>query len=86
MSFPNFLETFYIWSGLKINKGTFYLTIYGNNIPEPKFVSNLGINWCTKIYLIGYKISSCDYEKGNEEGHKQLEVQILVNFWGVKDQ
>ena len=43
------MEKFREWSGLKINLGKTYLTIFGKQHKKPKFVDELKINWCLEF-------------------------------------
>ena len=47
------MEKFREWSGLKINLGKTYLTIFGKIHKKPKFVDELKINQCIKFKLVG---------------------------------
>ena len=47
------MEIFRGWSGLKINLGKTYLTVFGKLTDKPKFIKELGINWCTEFKLLG---------------------------------
>ena len=46
---------FFIWSGLKVNRGKTYLSIFGESLEKPRFVQELGIKWCTDFTLLGIK-------------------------------
>ena len=43
------METFKEWSGLKINLGKTYLTIFGKQYKKPKFVDELEIKWYIEL-------------------------------------
>ena len=47
------IELFFAWSGLKINRGKTYLSIFGASRGCPRFVDTLGIKWCIKFKLLG---------------------------------
>ena len=47
------MERFYEWSGLKINLGRTYVTIFGRDCKEPKFVKELKLKWCKNFKLLG---------------------------------
>ena len=47
------MEKFYTWSRLKINLGKTYVSIFGKEQKEPKFVNELKLKWCTKFKLLG---------------------------------
>ena len=47
------MEKFYNWSGLKINLGKRYVTIFGRDSKEPKFVEELKLKWCNNFKLLG---------------------------------
>ena len=49
------IEIFFIWSGLKINGGKTYLSIFGQNLEKPRFVQELGIKLCTEFTLFRIK-------------------------------
>ena len=40
------IEIFYLWSGLKVNLGKTYVTIFGRAFKKPKIVEELKIKWC----------------------------------------
>ena len=43
------IEMFFVWSGLKVNRGKTYLTIFGVSLVCPRFVQTLGIKWSTEF-------------------------------------
>ena len=45
------MKKFREWSGLKINLGKTYLTIFGKHFERPKFVDELGIKCCVEFKL-----------------------------------
>ena len=45
------IEKFYLWSGLKINLGKTYVTIFGRELNKPRFVEELRIKWCNEFKL-----------------------------------
>ena len=47
------MEKFRERSGLKINLGSTYLTIFGRQFEKPKFVDELKIKWCVEFKLLG---------------------------------
>ena len=49
----NLMERFYVWSGLKINVGKTYETIFGREFKKPRFVDELKIKWCNDFKLLG---------------------------------
>ena len=49
------IEMFFIWSGLKVNRGKTYLSIFGESLEKPRFVKALGIKWCTEFTLLRIK-------------------------------
>ena len=52
------MEKFREWSGLKINLGKTYLTIFGRHFEKPKFVDELKIKWCVEFKLLGIYFDS----------------------------
>ena len=52
------MNKFREWSGLKINLGKTYLTIFGKHFEKPKFVDELNIKWCVKFKLLGIHFDS----------------------------
>ena len=75
------MEIFKGWSGLKINLGKTYLTVFGILTDKPKFISELGIKWCTEFKLLGIHFDSTlsnmhvNYEKAIES------VRREINSW-----
>merc|ERR1711888_150370 len=47
------MEKFKEWSGLKINLGKTYVTIFGRQCNKPKFVDDLQVKWCVEFELLG---------------------------------
>ena len=47
------MSYFFVWSGLKINRGRTYLSIFGKQISCPEYVNTLRIKWCTQPKLLG---------------------------------
>ena len=47
------MERFREWSGLRINLGKTYLTIFGRQFDKPRFVDELKIKWCVEFKLLG---------------------------------
>ena len=52
------MEIFKSWSGLKINLGKTYLTVFGKLTDKPKFIEELKIKWCTELKLLGIYFDS----------------------------
>ena len=52
------MNKFREWSGLKINLGKTYLTIFGKHLEKPRFVDELNIKWCVKFKLLGIHFDS----------------------------
>ena len=48
------MEKFREWSGLRINLGKTYLTIFGKQYKKPKFADELKIKWCPEFKLWVY--------------------------------
>ena len=46
---------FFVWSGLRINHGKTYMSIFGECLDCPRFVQTLGIKWCTEFTLLGIR-------------------------------
>ena len=46
------------WSGLKINLGKTYLTIFGRHFEKPRFVDELRIKCCVEFKLLGISFDS----------------------------
>ena len=53
------IELFFVWSGLKINKGKTYLSIFGASLGCPRFVDTLGVKCCTEFKLLGLNFYQC---------------------------
>ena len=49
----NLMKRFYVWSGLKINLGKTYVTIFGRECKKTKFVDELKLKWCIDFKLLG---------------------------------
>ena len=47
------MERFFTWSGLKINLGKTYVTIFGRECNKPKFIDELKLKWCNSFKLLG---------------------------------
>ena len=43
------IEMFYVWSGLKINRGKTYSSIFGASLACPRFMQMLRIKWGTEF-------------------------------------
>ena len=72
------MEKFREWSGLKINLGKTYLTVFGKQCKEPKFVDELQVKWCVKFKLLGIYFDSTlskmhiNYDKAIDSIRKEL--------------
>ena len=53
------IEMFFIWSGLKINRGKTYLPIFGASLVCPRFVYSLGVKWITQFKILGLNFDQC---------------------------
>ena len=53
------IEMFFVWSGLKINWGKAYFSIFGASLGCPRFVHSLGVKWPTKFRLLGLNFDQC---------------------------
>ena len=63
------IELFFVWSGLKINRGKTYLSIFGKRISCPGYVITLRIKWCTEFKLLGINFDqTLDQMDENYEG------------------
>ena len=63
------IELFLVWSGLKINRGKTYLSIFGKKISCPGYLNTLGIKWCTEFKLLGINFDqTLDLMEDNNEG------------------
>ena len=66
------------WSGLKINLGKTYLTIFGKQYRKPRFVDELEIKWCVEFKLLGIHFDSTlsnmhtNYDKPIDSIQKEL--------------
>ena len=52
------MEKFKEWSGLRINLGKTYITIFGRQHNKPKFVDELQVKWCVEFKLLGINFDS----------------------------
>ena len=52
-------EMFFDWSGLKVNRGKTYLSIFGASLACPRFVEMLRIKWTTEFKLLGINFDQC---------------------------
>ena len=52
------MEKFKEWSGLKINLGKTYLTIFGCLFKKPRFVDELSIKWCVDFKIMSKHFDS----------------------------
>ena len=72
------MEKFKEWSGLKINLGKTYLTIFGKQYRKPKFVDELEIKWCVEFKLLGIYFDATlskmhvNYDKAIDLNQKEL--------------
>ena len=53
------IEMFYVWSGLEINRGKTYLSIFGASLGCPRFVDMLRVKGCTEFKLLGLNFDQC---------------------------
>merc|ERR1711888_384730 len=66
------------WSGLRINLGKTYVTIFGRQFDKPKFVDELRVNWCVEFKLLGIYFDSSlskmdkNYDKAVESIRREL--------------
>ena len=47
------MEKFKEWSGLKINLGKTYLTIFGKQYKKPRLIDEFQIKWFVEFKLLG---------------------------------
>ena len=72
------IEKFKEWSGLKINLGKTYLTIFGSHFKKPRFVDELSIKWCIEFKLLGIHFDSTlskmhiNYDKAIDSIRKEI--------------
>ena len=72
------MNKFREWSGLKINLGKTYLTIFGRHLEKPKFVDELNIKWCVEFKLLGIYFDSTlskmyvNYDKAIDSIRKEI--------------
>ena len=72
------MERFYNWSGLKINLSKTYISIFGKELKEPKFVQELKLKWCTNFKLLGIYFDvtlsnmQINYQKGLDRIKKEV--------------
>ena len=72
------MEKFREWSGLKINLGKTYLTIFGRHFEKPRFVDELKIKWCVEFKLLGIYFDSTlsrmyiNYDKAIDSIRKEI--------------
>ena len=63
------VEIFYRGSGLKVNRGKTYITIFGSRFGKLVYVDQLGIKWCSSFKLLGITFNQtlsnmeCNYDK-----------------------
>merc|ERR1711888_139595 len=72
------MEMFREGSGLKINLGKTYLTVFGRQCKKTKFVDELQVKWCVEFKLLGIHFDSTlskmdrNYDKAIESIRKEL--------------
>ena len=73
------VDIFHRWSGLKVNRGKTYSTIFGICLKQPEYVAQLGLKWCIKFELLGIQFDQtlsdmeCNYENyESDEGCVEL--------------
>ena len=59
------IEMFFDWSGLKINRGKTYLSMFGASLGCPRFVNTLVVKWSMELKLLGLKFDQC-FDKMND--------------------
>ena len=78
------MEKFREWSGLKINLGKTYLTIFGRHFEKPKFVDELRIKWCVEFKLLGIYFDSTlskmyiNYDKAIDSIRKEINSRKFI--------
>ena len=75
------IELFFVWSGLKVNRGKTYLLIFGASLGCPSLVETLRIKWCTEFKLLGINFDQT-LEKMNRNYDNCIEkVKKELSSW-----
>ena len=53
------IEMVFVWSGLQMNKGKTYFSIFGASLACPRFVQMLRIKWSTEFRHLGLHFGQC---------------------------
>ena len=75
---------FSTWSGLNINKNKTYVIIFGQDIPEPPFIKELGLKFCSKFSLLGITYDSTLSFMMTNFDDMLWKLEIVVNDWQHK--
>ena len=76
------MEKFIEWSGLKINLGKTYLTIFGSHFKKPGFVDELSIKWCVEFRLLGIHFDSTLSKMHVNYNNKAIDsIRKEINSW-----
>ena len=72
------MERFYMWSGLKINLGKTYVTIFGRECNKPKFVDELKLKWCNSFKLLGiyFDVTLSNMQKNFQIGLENVKKEL----------
>ena len=75
------IKLFFTWSGLRINRGKTYLSIFGKIISCPGYVNTLRIKWCTEFKLLGINFDqSLDLMDRNYDNYYE-KVENELSSW-----
>ena len=75
------IEMFFVWSGLRINRGKTYLLIFGASLACPRFVQTLGIKWTTEFKLLGINFDQCLAKMGQNYQNCLEKVKKELSSW-----
>ena len=72
---------FFVWSGLRVNRGKTYLSIFGASLACPRFVQTLGIKWTTEFKLLGINFDQCLAKIGQNYQNCFEKVKKELSSW-----
>ena len=75
------IALFFDWSGLKVNRGKTYLSIFGASLACPRFVTTLGIKWAEEFKLLGITFDQCLAKMGKNYLSCLDKVKKELNSW-----
>ena len=75
------IELFFDWSGLKVNRGKTYLSIFGASLACPRFVTTLRIKWTEEFKLLGINFDQCLARMGQNYVSCMDKVKKELNSW-----